>query len=225
MLLLPQCDSQGKRFRNEGICFNADAAANSSIYQADFHWTIVSASQMALLEQGGLAALGVDKKLTISPKQAPTYDLGTPWTNVTAVFDKMVENGDGFKGTSAKDLAEAANMDPAVFTQAISDYDAICAAGLDSQCGKKAAYLIPNGSGPYYAIDSRVNNLTSCGGVCTDSDFHVLDGSGSKIEGLYAVGVECMSNLFSDTYSGVGAALCTAYTTGYLSAKNIEAGK
>lgn len=217
--------AKGKRFRNEGICFSADGAANSSIYQGDFHWTIVSASQLALLEQGGLAALGVDKKLTISPKQAPTYDLNTPWANATAVFDKMVENGDGFKGATAKDLAEAAGMDATTFAQTVSDYDAMCATKLDNQCGKNAAYLIPNGSGPFYAIDSRVNNLTSCGGVCTDTTYHVLDGDGNQIKGLYAIGVECMSNLFSDTYTGVGAALCTVYTTGYLTAKYIEAGK
>jgi len=217
--------AKGRRFRNEGICYNADAAANSSIYQGDFHWTIVSASQMALLEKGGLAALGVTRKLTISPKQAPTYEVDTPWADITRVFDQMVTDGTGFKGASAKELAQAAGMDADVLAQTITDYDKLCAAQLDTQCGKDAAWLIPCGSGPYYAIDSRVNNLTSCGGVCTDTDYRVLDAEGNPVKGLFAIGVECMSNLFSDTYSGVGAALCTVYTTGYLTAEYLISAK
>jgi predicted oxidoreductase len=81
------------------------------------------------------------------------------------------------------------------------------------------------GSGPYYAIDTRVNNLSSVGGVAVDTSFRVLDDKGAFIPGLYAIGVECMSNLYNDTYTGVGAALCTVYTTGYLTAEGIAANK
>ena len=221
---------KGKRFRNEAINYNADAAANSTLFQGDYHWTIVSADQLKLLEEKGLVGVGVDKKLTIPPNMLPklsegTFSIETPWPNATGVFDKMVEVGGAFKGATAEELAKAAGMDAASLDKAIKDYEATCKAGVDLQCGKNPIYLIPMGSGPYYAIDSRVNNLSSVGGVAVDTSFRVLNAKGDAIPGLYAIGVECMSNLYNDTYAGVGAALCTVYTTGYLTAEGIAAKK
>jgi fumarate reductase flavoprotein subunit len=213
--------AKGRRFRNEANLYNADAAANSDMYQGDYHWTIVSASQLATLETSGLAALGVDEKLTISPIQAPTYNLDTPWVDATTVFNKMVENGDGYKGSDAKSLAKAAGMDPEIFQNELEKYEKSCSTGQDYVCGKDSKYLAAYGSGDLYAIYTSVNNLTSCGGVTVDTDFNVLDSSENKIDGLYAIGVECLSNLFSDTYTGVGAALVTSYTSGYLVAETL----
>ena len=221
---------KGKRFRNEAINYNADAAANSTLFQGDYHWTIVSADQLKKLEGGGLAGVGVDVKLTVPPSMLPqieggSFDITTPWPKATEVFDAMCDAGGAFKGETAEKLAEAAEMDAESLAKAIKDYEAICAAGFDNQCGKDAKYLIPMGSGPYYAIDSRVNNLSSVGGVAVDTEFRVLNEDQTPIPGLYAIGVECMSNLYNDTYAGVGAALCTTYTSGYLTAEGIAAAK
>lgn len=213
----------GRRFRNEGILGSADAAANSSLFQGDFHWTIVSADQLALLEQGGIAALGATAKLTIPPKHAPEYDLETPWENATAVFDQMAQDGTGFKGETPEELAQAAGMDPEIFAKTLADYDACCAAGKDTLCGKDPAYLVPYGAGPYYAVYTYENNLTSWGGVSVDLGYGVLNANGARIPGLYAIGVEAGSNLYNDTYCGVGVGVCLVYTSGYMSAEDIIA--
>ena len=211
----------GKRFRNEGILSSADAAANSSLYQGDFHWTIVSADQLALLEQGGIAAVGVDAKMSIPPRYAPEYDVDTPWENAQAVFEQMAANGTGFRGDTPEELAEAAGMDPEAFAETVAAYDACCAAGKDTVCGKDPQYLITNGNGPFYAVYTYQNNLTSFGGVEVDTSYHVLDASGAKVPGLYAIGVEAGSNLYNDTYCGVGVGVCLVYVSGYLCAEDI----
>lgn len=212
----------GRRFRNEEYAANADPSANSSLYQGDYHYTIVSASQLETLGQGGVAALGVTSKPAIPPKAAPTYDLDTPWDNAAEVFDKMVEQGHGGKGSTAEELAKAINMDGATLAETIDSYNALCAAGADTTFGKDASLMIPLGDGPYYAVYTYENNLTSCGGVDTDIKYRVLDENGKPISGLYAIGVECMSNMYNDTYTGVGAALCNSYVSGYLAAKSIQ---
>ena len=211
----------GKRFRNEGILSSADAAANSSLYQGDFHWTIVSADQLALLEQGGIAAVGVEAKMSIPPRYAPEYDVDTPWTDAQAVFEQMAANGTGFRGDTPEELAEAAGMDPKAFAETVAAYDACCAAGKDTVCGKDPQYLIANGNGPFYAVYTYQNNLSSFGGVEVDTSYHVLDASGAKVPGLYAVGVEAGSNLYNDTYCGVGVGVCLVYVSGYLCAEDI----
>lgn len=213
----------GKRFRNEGILYSADAAANSSLYQGDFHWTIVSADQLALLEQGGIAAVGVESKMSIPPRYAPEYDVDTPWENAQAVFEQMAANGTGFRGDTPEELAEAAGMDPATFAEAVASYDACCAAGKDTVCGKDPQYLVANGNGPFYAVYTYQNNLSSFGGVEVGTSYHVLDANGARVPGLYAVGVEAGSNLYNDTYCGVGVGVCLVYVSGYLCAEDIAA--
>lgn len=213
--------ARGRRFRNEEYAANADPAANSSLYQGDYHYVIVSASQLATLEQGGVAAANVTSKPSIPPRVAPTYDLTTPWDNATTVFETMVQQGHGARGDSVEDLANNLNMNPQTLADTISQYDQMCSAGADTEFGKDSSLMMSLGNGPYYAVYTYENNLTSCGGVDTDINYNVLDDSGNPIQGLYAIGVECMSNMYNDTYTGVGAALANSYVSGYLCAASI----
>lgn len=213
--------AQGIRFRNEGIILSADAAANSSAYQGDYHFVVVSSTQLKKLEANGLTAFGITTKLSISPDKAPTYDLNTPWTNVTAVFDAMAQTKYGFKGETPEALATAAGMDESVFATAFKSYEGFCTAGKDTELGKDAQYLVPMGDGPYYLVMANENNLTSWGGVSTDIDYRVLNDNTETIPGLYAVGVEAGSNLYNDVYSGVGIGVCLVYTSGYLAGQHM----
>ncbi len=213
--------AQGIRFRNEGIILSADAAANSSAYQGDYHFVVVSGTQLKTLEAGGLAAYGITEKLSTPPDKAPVYELDTPWTNATAVFDAMAQTKYGFKGETPEELAAAASMDESVFVAAFNDYEGFCTAGKDTALGKDAQYLVPMGDGPYYLVMANENNLTSWGGVSTDIDYRVLDDTSNAIPGLYAIGVESGSNLYNDVYCGVGVGVCLVYTSGYLTGQHM----
>lgn len=206
----------GKRFRSESLVLDAVPAANSSAYQGSFHYVIVSKSMMDMLEARGLAGLGVDYSPGLPPEYKPVYDLDTPWEGITDVFERMVEDGKGYKGDTAEDLARDAGMDAEIFAAQLASYDASCEAGVDEQYGKPAAYLKKLGEGPYYAIIAEENNLCSWGGLLVNTDYQVLDDAKLPIKGLYAVGNEAGGNLYNDTYVGFGYGMANAITSGYL---------
>ena len=206
----------GERFRSESLVLDAVPAANSSVYQGSFHYVIVSKSMMDMLEARGLAGLGVDYSPGLPPEYKPVYDLDTPWEGITDVFERMVEDGKGYKGDTAEDLARAAGMDAEIFAAQLASYDASCEAGVDEQYGKPAAYLKKLGEGPYYAIIAEENNLCSWGGLLVNIDYQVLDDAKLPIKGLYAVGNEAGGNLHNDTYVGFGYGMANAITSGYL---------
>lgn len=215
--------AKGLRFRNEGIILSADAAANSSGFQGPFHYVLVSKGQLDMLAQGGLAAFGISEMLSIPPDKAPVYELGTPWSDADAVFDAMAEaaDGNGFKGETFEELAEAAGFDSEIFVTECENYESYCTVGKDSELGKDAQYLVPLGGGPYYLVKTEQNNLSSWGGVSTDIEYRVLGDDGNPMPGLYAIGVEAGSNLYNDTYAGVGIGSCLVYTSGYLAGQNM----
>lgn len=208
--------STGRRFRNEALVLDAVPAANSSAYQGSFHYVIVSKGIMEKLEKGGLAAIGVDTSPGLPPEHKPKFELDTPWTGITDVLEKMVADKTGFKGATAKELAEAAGMDAATLEAQIKEYDGFCSSGSDTQFGKAAKHLVPLGEGPYYAIIAEENNLCSWGGLLTNSDYQVLDYDRLPVKGLYAVGNEAGGNLYNDTYVGFGYGMCNTITSGYL---------
>ncbi len=208
--------SSGVRFRNEEQCANAVPAANSSAYQGSFHYVVVSKTQMDALESSGLTALNVTKSPGLPPAYKPAFELDTPWTDITKVFDKMVEKGAGYKGNTPKELAEAAGMDVTLFENQFKAYESYCANGVDEQLGKAAENLVPYGDGPYYIITSEENCLCSWGGLLTNTDYEVLDYDRLPVPGLYAVGNEAGSCLYNDTYVGNGVGMMNTITSGYV---------
>ena len=206
----------GTRFRNEENALSAVAAANTSAYQGSFHYVVVSKSIMDILEQQGLAGLGIEKSPGLPPRYKPAFELDTPWESVTEVFDAMVEAGAGYKGDTPEELAQAAGMDVDIFTRQFEDYEGYCAEGVDEQLGKAADNLVSYGEGPYYIVIAEENNLGSWGGLLTNADYEALDWNRLPVKGLYAVGNEAGSCLFNDTYVGSGIALGNAVTSGYV---------
>ena len=211
----------GARFRDETTTLTAVASANTSAFNGPFHYVIVSAAQMKSLEQKGMKGINAPSLPAMPPEFyadfRENFTLDNPWTNITAVFNSMVSNGDGYKGETIQELAENAGMDTTLLTETFTKYQEAIASGIDSEFGKKSAFLEPMGdSGPYYAITSEINNLGSVGGLLVNTKFQVLNEKKIPIQGLYAVGLESEGVLFNDTYVGNGVGIGYAFTSGKL---------
>ncbi|MCR4435762.1 MAG: FAD-binding protein [Clostridiales bacterium] len=210
----------GARFRDESAVMVPDASANTSVYQGPFHLVIVSKSQIDALMKQGMSGI----KVTSLPAMPPEFylswkdkfKLDHPWTDADKVLDSMVTNGDGYKGNTLAELAKNAGMDEATFTQTFNNYEQACKTGKDTDFGKASKYLVPYGSGPYYAIYAQINNLASVGGLNVNKNFQVLNSKKLPIKGLYAVGIDTEGVLFSDTYVGNGDGIGYAFTSGRL---------
>ena len=215
----------GTRFRDEAYTLEAVAAANSSAYQGSFHYTIVSKTQLDALQEKGMSGVNAPKLPGMPPEFYMTFKdkftLETAWEDVYEVFDKMVEDGHGFKGDSIEELAKNSGMDVEIFKETFTNYEEFCKTGIDEEFNKASEYLNSLGEqGPYYAITTEVNNLNSIGGLYLNNKYEVLNENDLPISGLYAVGVESLGMMYNDTYVGHGVGLGNAFTSGRLAGTN-----
>jgi 3-oxosteroid 1-dehydrogenase len=72
---------------------------------------------------------------------------------------------------------------------------------------------------PFYAIPVVPGDVSTYGGVVTDSSARVLKADGSVIPGLYATGVSTAS-VMGRTYPGAGCSVGPSFTFGFIAAKH-----
>lgn len=103
----------------------------------------------------------------------------------------------------AETLAEAAaafDLDADTLQKTIDDYNAMCAAGVDTEFAKPAASLVAVDQAPFYIAKLNQYYLMSVGGIECDINAQVVDDTKTPIEGLYAVGTDgCM--LYRNIYT------------------------
>ncbi|MBR2836150.1 MAG: FAD-binding protein [Coriobacteriales bacterium] len=113
------------------------------------------------------------------------------------------------------------------FVKSVEHYNEIVAAGIDSDYGKDARFLLPI-EAPYYGSVSDTStqggSAITLGGLVTDATFNVLDDNDNGIPGLYAIG-NCCGQRFSLTYPGIlaGNSIGMAMTNGYVCGQIVAA--
>lgn len=78
-------------------------------------------------------------------------------------------------------------VDPEALRQTVDEYNTAAEAGFDP-LGKSADYLIPLGSGPYYAVEVCPSIMYTNNGITVNDDIQVLDWDGNPVPRLYAAG-------------------------------------
>ncbi len=131
-------------------------------------------------------------------------------------------------------LAASISANPETLKASIDRWNASCAAGRDDQFGRGGrAYdqflgdpaQLPNAAlgeiakAPFYAVPVVPGDVSTYGGVITDSHGRVVRADGSVIEGLYACGVATAS-MMGGVYPGAGCSIGPSLTFGYVAAKH-----
>lgn len=127
---------------------------------------------------------------------------GDPVPKLREELDAAAEKNDGavFRADSIRALAAAAGLPEERLCATVEHYNALCAAGRDTDYKKDAEYMFPVEKAPFYAIRQGMEVLTTIGGIDVDLDNRVLDTHGAPIPGLYAVGVDACK-LYKETYN------------------------
>jgi len=183
-------DSSGKRFVNEG-------GQTHDIYYTVAHFP--DQKFFAVYDQKMVDAL--DEKLA-------------------AVFKFGLEQGFFAKGDTVKEAADALGVDGTAAQASLDAYNALAAAGVDTQFKKKADNLVAITTAPFYVLTMGVCTHGSFGGYHVNTDFQVLDKDGEPIPNLYSAGEECCGTFIYDDYPAGGCGLNWAYTSGRFAGKN-----
>ncbi len=180
----------GLRFTSEAI--NDTAASGKMVELAGKVWSILGQGLISHFENGGC---------TRHYSQFSDALVGAP-CDLQSEFVKYAGNENVVKADTIAELAEKIGVDPARLTATVEQYEADCAAGTgDSYFGKAAAYMIPLGEGPYYALRLSSGVLNTNGGIRIDYNANVCDPYFTPIKGLFAAGV-CCSGYDGEVYGG-----------------------
>ncbi|WP_370249274.1 FAD-binding protein [Nocardioides sp.] len=106
---------------------------------------------------------------------------------------------DGFE--TIAELETALDLPAGSVAATLERYNAMAAAGEDTECGKAPEWLAPQDTGPWAVFDLTLGKAMyagfTLGGIRTTVDGRAQRPDGSVIEGLYAAGA-CASNIAQD---------------------------
>lgn len=148
----------------------------------------------------------------------PTYTASGLKINVRTPQDieDAITDGRCFKSDTIEGLlAQCEGIDVETAKASIESYNKLCAAGEDTQYGKKSTRLFALNTPPYYAAKCEPALLLQClGGLVSDENCHVFDAKGNKISGLYAAGAP-QGGRFAVQYpislKGLSCSMCFLY--------------
>ena len=136
------------------------------------------------------------------------------------------------KADTVEELARQINIDPAALKGTVDRWNGFVAQGHDEDFhrGDRAydrwlgdPYHKPNETlgaidkPPYFAIPIYPGDVSTYGGVVTDTHARVLKQDGSVIPGLYATGVSTAS-VMGRIYPGAGGSVGPSFTWGWVAA-------
>lgn len=131
------------------------------------------------------------------------------------------ENGSAYivayKASSIEELANLMGIDPAILTETVSHYNALCEAGEDTDFGKDPQYLHALEGNTFFAVKEYDCTRGNMGGLVTDEAGAVLNNEDQPINGLYAAGVVSTGDLLGDFYAGaegIGTGVYMGYISG-----------
>lgn len=141
-----------------------------------------------------------------------------------------------FTAPSLEDLARRIGVDPSGLCATAHRYNTMCSQGVDLDYGKGSSEYDqffgdpkcrpnPNlgavAKAPFYAVQVYPGDLGTKGGLLTDASQRVIDGSGTPIAGLFAIG-NTAASIMGRTYLGAGSTLGPAMTHAYIAINEIS---
>ncbi len=187
-------NAEGKRFVNETS--RRDVYAAAILEQPGSMCYLISSQQGSRIDENGINYLGYN-------------------------VDKCVEEGTVFRADTLEDLARQVNMDPAVLTATVEQFNKACETGVDELFGRSIFNVTAaiEDHGPYYASPARPKVHHTMGGVMVDTEARVLTQDGAVISGLYAAG-EVTGGFHGSNRLG-GNAVSECLTTGRIAGLTI----
>lgn len=131
----------------------------------------------------------------------------------TKILEDGVAAGRVLKADSINELAGMLSIDENTLKATYDSYEAMAAAGKDTEFNKPAGNLKKLEKAPYYAVQYVPTTFGSTGGVKTDEQGHVLNNNGSVIKGLFAAGEMSNRYYYNENYV-LGASLALYSTVG-----------
>lgn len=211
---LLEVDATGQRFCDETVTSSTCLWANANYS--------VGGNPFIVLDQKTVDAFAANE-VTLAPLNTDTIPPAEDTSSIQSELDADVQEGTVLKTDTLDGLAELAGFNPETFAAAVERYNELVDGGEDLDYGKDPAYLAYKvEEGPFYALECCVAVLSTTGGLFVDPCMRPLTTEMAAVPNLY-----CVGSMASGAYYGSlpgypdyeGAALCFAFTSGYIAGK------
>ena len=182
-----QVNNKGKRYHNEEP--NEVSNSNGMMLQPQSQgfWMFDSAYY--------------EKVLKMLPENKTAT--GTDLVNETSeeMLDRVVQNGEVFKGDTIEEIAAAIGAPPDVLKATVDRYNGMCANGVDTDFSKRDLWLSGTSldTPPYYAAVVMARWFVTIFGLHCDEYSRVLNVDDAPIPNLFAAG-NAQGDFFTDDY-------------------------
>ncbi len=224
-------NARGKRFMNEGaiaqygqVCKRQPAGLLCYVTDANWEQTL----KISPLDHGG-ANFGMQDYWD---KMKADMDAAVPgqenMVTIANLAERTMMPGSVFCANTLEELADLLGYKGSAkqtFLDSIAHYNELCHAGVDSDYGKDAAYMVPVEKAPFFGGIGRAEHnatpmMVTMSGLVTDETQNVVDKDWNPIEGLYAAG-NCLGGRYGMGYStpfagnSVGMAMTHGWVAGH----------
>lgn len=190
-------NTDGERYINE-VNASADSGDETARY-----YTVIGSAQLDSIRQNGF--IGTTSGMYMNPG---AFDPGTPLPEIDKVIDAGIELGFIFKADTVEGLAQAITAGVGApmtkLKETVEAYNALCAAGEDTQFGKPAQFLVPVEGEYFIAIEASPIIYSTCGALTVDSAMRVMTNSGEPVANLFAAGTDTIGMLLHEEYTDYG---------------------
>lgn len=165
---------------------------------------------------------------------AAKYKVGDKYIDKSAPED-WIQSGYLHMAESIEGLAQSIGVDPARLSQTVERWNGFVAGGKDEDFGRgnrrydncgfvgdPFSDVSSRGAierAPFYAVPVVPGDVSTYGGVVTNSNGQVMKADGKPIAGLYATGTSAAS-VMGNVYPGAGSSIGPAVTFGYIAARH-----
>ncbi len=148
---------------------------------------------------------------------------GTKLVKFDESFDKELarKRGNVFKANTIDELAKLVGIDAAALKNSVEKMNQAASTRTDTEFGKRAKFLRPVATAPFYAVKLLPRHLGTLGGVRITAKTEALNAKGERIPGLYAVGTDS-GGMYGDSYDLLlgGSTAAYALNSGRIAAEN-----
>ncbi|ETA75157.1 FAD-binding protein [Ligilactobacillus equi] len=218
-------NSHGQRFMNEGLmCDYPMSYGEEPTLRNSPYYAIVDQAYVDAMRDQGLYTY-----MTARGANHENWFIGNYYKQrgPLASLDQDLEEGlrEGWI-TKADTLVELqAKTGLTHLVENVNRYNGFCQTGVDEDFATNPWYLTSVSQGPFYAIENEVSAWSTMGGIKTNANCQAFDTHGQTIPGLYVVGTDNGSLMYSPYYDipGFCYGLCigSGVIAGHASAQTI----
>ncbi len=204
----------GRRISDETVIYTPHYHGNVSM-MSEGAMVILDQAAMDSLMENGSQTRPWRSRMYGEPMKNPDYT----GLNLQEQTDAVVDAGFAYKADTLEELAVLMGVDADVLPEEVEKYNQAVKTGQDAEYDRDPSTLVYTiEKGPFYALETRVRNLGTYGGLVTDETLAIYHEDGHIIPGLYAAGFDALgwsgSSYFVDTTT-LGWMTASGYMAGH----------